>query len=37
VIAVGMAEQVGGIGFAVDSFMDGVESHRVHIIHHSIR
>ena len=32
VIAVGMAEQVRGIGLAVDRLVDGVESHRVHII-----
>jgi hypothetical protein len=34
VIAVGMAEQVRSIGFAVDRFVDGVDSHRVHIVHH---
>ena len=36
VVAVGMAEEVRGIGFAVDRFVDGVESHRVHNIHHNI-
>jgi len=36
VVAVGMAEQVGGIGFAVDGLVDGVDSHRVHIIHITI-
>ena len=37
VIAVGMAEQVGGVRFAVDGFVNSVESHRVHIIRHFIR
>ena len=36
VVAIGMAEQVGGVGFAVDGLVDGVDSHRVHIIHITI-
>ena len=33
VVAIGMAEQMGSVGFAVDGLVDGVDSHRVHIIH----